>query len=247
MKKEYAVLSDIHGNSWALEAVLADIAARGIRRLMDLGDIFYGPLDPKGTAAILKKYQMETVQGNGERIVYETTDATPTYLSLPYVISQLSDQDKNWLRKLPRTRIVDENIFLCHGTPANDSEYLLERIQDNLVTLRSPQEIEALVTGIDCRVIVCGHSHVAKTVLLPDGRTIINGGSVGLPAYSDDLPQFHKMENGCPHASYAILKRSEKEWNVEHIQIAYDWEKAARQAEQNGRKDWAQWLRTGRA
>jgi hypothetical protein len=44
-----AVLADIHGNRWALEAVLADIRGRGIRAMVNLGDSLYGPLDPAGT------------------------------------------------------------------------------------------------------------------------------------------------------------------------------------------------------
>jgi len=244
---KYAILSDIHGNSWALKAVLDDIHTKGIKCLINLGDIFYGPLDPGGTAEILNNYRMETVQGNEDRIIYETTEANLTNPTLHFVVSQLSNQKKVWLRQLPKTKIIDNEIFLCHGTPGYDSKYLLEEIQHNLVTLRSESEIKALVRNIDCPVILCGHSHVTKTVCLPDGRMIINAGSVGLPAYSDDSPQFHKMETGCPHATYAILKKMKRGWNVEHFKIAYDWEKAAQQAEKNHRKDWAQWLRTGRA
>ncbi|MDH5384148.1 MAG: metallophosphatase family protein [Candidatus Aminicenantes bacterium] len=247
MKQEYAILSDIHGNSWALNAVLDDIQTKGIKCLINLGDIFYGPLDPGGTAKILNKYRMETVQGNEDRIIHETKVANLTNPTLRSVISQLSNQEKIWLWQLPKTKIIDKEIFLCHGTPGEDSKYLLEEIQHNLATLRSEAEIETLIRNIDCPVILCGHSHVAKTVRLPDGRIIVNAGSVGLPAYSDDSPQFHRMENGCPHAVYTILKKVKKGWNVEHIQIVYDWENAARRAEKNGRIDWAQWLKTGRA
>jgi predicted phosphodiesterase len=50
-----AVLSDIHGNRWALEAVLDDISRRGIRDMVNLGDSLYGPLDPGGTAQIVSR------------------------------------------------------------------------------------------------------------------------------------------------------------------------------------------------
>jgi len=244
---KYALLSDIHGNSWALTAVLDDIHTKGISDLINLGDIFYGPLDPGGTVDILNGYRMETVQGNEDRIIHDTAEEDSTNPTLYFVNSQLSNQEKIWLRQLPKTKIIDNEIFLCHGTPGDDSKYLLEEIRHNLVTLRSESEIKALVRNIDCPVILCGHSHVSKTVYLPDGRMIVNTGSVGLPAYSDNSPQFHRMETGCPHASYTILKKAKKGWNVEHIQVVYDWEKAAQQAEKNHRKDWAQWLRTGRA
>ncbi|MDH4270432.1 MAG: metallophosphatase family protein [Candidatus Aminicenantes bacterium] len=247
MGQKYAILSDIHGNRWALEVVLSDIEARGIRRLLNLGDFYYGPLDPKGTSELLKQYRMDTVLGNGERILYEATDANSPYLSLPFVLGQLTGKEVDLIRQLPLTRIIDREILICHGTPAHDSEYLLEGVQEHGVTLRSTPEIEADLAGISCPVVACGHSHVAKTVWLPDGRMVVNAGSIGLPAYSMDSPRYHVMECGSPHASYTIVDKGKRGWNIEHVRLSYDWEKAARQAEGNGRRDWAQWLETGRA
>ena len=74
----------------------------------------------------------------------------------------------------------------------------------------------------------------------------MNPGSVGLQAYTDDLPEPHVMEAGSPHARYAIVERRETGWRVEHLEIAYDAESAARAAERNHRPDWAWRLRTGR-
>ena len=48
-----AVIADIHGNRWALEAVLQDIDRRGIQQIVNLGDHLTGPLDPAGTAEFL--------------------------------------------------------------------------------------------------------------------------------------------------------------------------------------------------
>ena len=245
--KKYAVLSDIHGNIWALKAVLEDTRTKGILDLINLGDIFYGPLDPAGTAEVLDKFPMETVHGNEDRILFKTSEKKSTNPTLEYVASRLPGRKKDWLRRLPKTKVVDREIFLCHGIPDRDTEYLLEEVRMNRVGLRSEEDIAKLVKDIACPVIVCGHSHVAKTVRLRDGRMIVNAGSVGLPAYSDDWPLFHRMEAGSPHASYVLLERTEKDWDCEFVRVAYDWEKAAEQAERNGRKDWARWLRTGKA
>jgi hypothetical protein len=54
------------------------------------------------------------------------------------------------------------------------------------------------------------------------------------------------MEAGSPHARYAVVERADDEWRVELIEVAYDWESAARRAETNGRADWAVGLRTGK-
>jgi len=245
--KRYAVLSDIHGNRWALKAVLEDIRAKGIRELINLGDIFYSPLDPSGTAELLDKFPMDTVRGNEDRVIFEATEKKGKNPTLEYVRSQLQEPEIKRLRQLPRTKIVGEEIFLCHGTPDSDTEYLLEEVRMDRVGLRSEEEIAKLLKDIACPVIVCGHSHVAKTVRLPDGRMIVNAGSVGLPAYSDEHPIFHRMEAGSPHATYVLLERTDKDWDCEFVKVAYDWEKAAEQAEKNGREDWARWLRTGRA
>ena len=62
-----AVIADIHGNLLALEAVLAHIAARGITRIVNLGDCVSGPLCPAETAARLMALAMPTVRGNHDR------------------------------------------------------------------------------------------------------------------------------------------------------------------------------------
>jgi hypothetical protein len=82
---------------------------------------------------------------------------------------------------------------------------------------------------------------------LPDGRLVVNPGSVGLPAYSDDSPHPHVMESGSPHARYAIIESVNEDWAVERMTIPYDWRAAADAARTNGRDDWAEWLMTGEA
>jgi hypothetical protein len=96
-------------------------------------------------------------------------------------------------------------------------------------------------------MVLCGHSHISRVVQLPGGRTIVNPGSVGLQAYTDDQPLPHKMETGSPHARYAVITEGAGGWTVEQVAVPYPWEKAARAARRRGRNDWAAWLETGRA
>lgn len=65
----------------------------------------------------------------------------------------------------------------------------------------------------------------------------------GLPA---KWPYVHTMQAGSPHARYAIAERANDNWIVDLIEVAYDWEDAARMAEAHGRADWASGLRTGK-
>ena len=143
--------------------------------------------------------------------------------------------------------IFKDEFFLCHGTPFKDDEYLLESVSIHGVTLKKTSELVSLISSLKQRVILCGHSHVFRSVYLADNRLIINAGSVGLPAYCDEQPYPHTMESGSPHAKYCIVSRDDSAYLVEFIEVPYNWSKAAEIASLNNREDWAQWLRTGRA
>ncbi len=242
-----AVLSDIHGNRWALEAVLGDIRRRGIRDMVNLGDSLYGPLDPKGTAKILMELGMPTVRGNEDRVILDEPGQNPDSPSLPFVLSNLRQEHRQWLQELPATAVACEDFFLCHGTPEKDNEYLLRE-----VTTTGSRPLPAAAVGLKLkpvyqRIILCGHDHLPALLLLPDGRHVVNPGSVGLPAYRDHLPFPHAMETGSPHARYAIVTRRRSGLAVESIAVPYDWESAAAVAARNGRPDWSEYLSTGRA
>ena len=241
---QHAILSDIHGNIWALEAVLADASRRGVQHIVNLGDTLYGPLEPQATADCLMKLSFVSIQGNEDRLLKSPASISPT---LKYVLNALSKPSLEWLASQPATSVVGGELYLCHGTPHSDMEYLLEGMSRQGGFLNEPSFIQAQLATVHQTVVLCGHSHIPRAVHLPDGRLIVNPGSVGLPAYTDDKPVDHKMESGSPHARYAILTRTEMGWAVEEIMLPYDWKKAAEKARQNGRDDWAVWLESGRA
>lgn len=243
---QYAVLSDIHGNIWALEAVLADASQRGLQQCINLGDTAYGPLEPQATVDCLMKLSLFSIQGNQDRMLVEKSgvSVSPT---LEYVLKALTPKRRKWLASQPATLGVGEEIFLCHGTPHSDETSLLEKLSPEGSTLKETSLIRAQLASASQAVILCGHSHIPRIVHLPNGQMIVNPGSVGLPAYSDDSPIVHKMENGSPYARYAILSKTAAGWMVEQIALPYEWRKAAKKARQHGRNDWAEWLESGRA
>jgi len=249
---QLAVLSDIHGNRWALEAVLNDIKQREIKHIVNLGDCFYGPLDPGGTAQILVELDIPTVRGNEDRIILETPVEDKISPTLHYVRESLKPEHLLWLKKLKMTDVVYENFFMCHGSPQRDDEYLLVNVLETGVVRRKPGELTAALSLSSQyiqspQIFLCGHDHIPCSVYLSEQRLIVNPGSVGLPAYTDDLPYFHAMAAGTPHARYSIISRMGDKWRVEDISILYQWESAAKMAMQNDRPDWAKWLKTGRA
>ena len=246
----FAVLSDIHGNLFALEAVLADIASRSVQQIVNLGDHLQGPLDPVGTADRLIPLNLPSVRGNCDRLIFEAGTIVTPGSTLAANRASLSEQHKQSLAAMPQTLQLDD-ILLCHGTPWADDVYLLEEVTPEGARMKRSEELAPILHGITARLVLCGHSHQSRTVQIsaqmPSSTLVVNPGSVGLPAYTEESPHPHGMEAGSPHARYAIVTRSDDNWKVEHLAIAYDWESAARLAERNGRPDWAVWLRTGRA
>ena len=237
-----AIIADIHGNLPALDTVLADIARRGVERIVNLGDIVSGPLYPAETADRLMPLGITTIRGNHERqLLNDGPDRIGQ--SDRYAADHLSDAHKAWLASLPATLALDD-ILLVHGTPKSDLEYFLETVDDRGIRPATAAEIEARAEGAQARIILCGHTHTPRLVRTQDGRLIVNPGSVGVPAYRDAEPVPHDVETGSPEARYAIVELATLA--VEFVALTYDWESAARQAEANGRPEWARALRTGR-
>jgi predicted phosphodiesterase len=245
----FAAIADIHGNCAALEAVLADISALGIRDIVNLGDVCSGPLEAARTADLMLLVDMHakhTVRGNHDRYLLETPVAELRSSDV-HAHAQLLPRHFDWLRKLPTSLVYRDEVFLCHATPKDDNTYWLEKVTaEGHVVLRPLAEVEVLAEGIGQPLILCGHSHVPRAIQLSDGRLIVNPGSVGCPAYDDDLPVFHKVENGHAMASYAVLEKTEKGWVPQFRNVLYDNMAMSRLAAENGRPEWASGLATGR-
>jgi predicted phosphodiesterase len=241
-----AVLADVHGNSWALRAVLADIAERGVEVILNLGDSLYGSLDPRGSGELLRRDLILSISGNQDRIVHRPPPDVEKSQDFRFVRGEITDEQYAWLASLPDTRVHGE-IFACHGTPASDEAYLLEAVSESGVRLRTSEEILADLVGIGQPVIVCGHSHVPRLVYLPSGQIVVNPGSVGIPAYDHDVPYPHVMESGSPHARYGVLHREAAGWKVELIAVPYPWGEAAAATVRQGQAFRAPWILTGRA
>jgi len=245
MSEQIAVIADIHGNTWALDVVLADIKRREIGQIVNLGDCVYGSLDPAGTLERLIDTGIVSIAGNQDRQVFDQSEQVRSSRDHHFVTGQLSAEQLAWLEQLPATQVVGD-VFLCHGTPASDLIYLLEHVTEQGVFLHTSAAIADALRDVRQPVVVCGHSHVPRTVWLPDGRLVVNPGSVGVPAYEDDQPYPHVMEAGSPHARYAVLTRQAGGWAVEHVALPYRWDVAAEVARRNGRPDRARWIETGR-
>jgi predicted phosphodiesterase len=240
-----AFVTDIHGNLPALEAVVADFTRRGVSRVVNLGDSLSGPLLPRETAAYLMATGWVHLSGNHERqiLAHGPSGRAP---SDAYAHAQLTAGQLEWIATLKPMMQLEDDVFICHGSPRSDLEYLLESVDAAGHRSATLAEIDERLGDVRDGLVVCGHTHVPRVVRSPGGALIVNPGSVGQPAFDDDRPFFHTVENYSPHARYAIVERDRRgAWTADLIAVPYAYEPMARLAEERGRPEWALALRTG--
>jgi predicted phosphodiesterase len=229
-----AIISDIHGNRLALEAVLDDIARQKLDATLNLGDLVSGPMEPNWTADILMDLDLPTVRGNHERVLI---DKPPDKLGPidRFAQEQMEVRHRKWINSLPPTMSLLDDVFLCHGTPSSDEGTWLDNFWDGR-TVTTPDEatVAAKAEGLDFPVLLCGHTHIPRVVRLRDGRLIVNPGSVGL-----------QVNHGSPDARYATIELRDGRYYPSLHAVPYDHFAAARQAEANGFPQWRDALITG--
>lgn len=229
-----AIISDVHGNRLALEAVLEDIVRHGVDATFNLGDLVSGPLEPNWTADILMDLDVPTVRGNHER---HLIDYAPDKLGRVdrFAQEQMESRHRAWINSLPASMSLLDDVFLCHGTPTSDEDPWLDNWWDGRnVTTPDEATVAAKAEGFDYPVLLCGHTHIPRAVRLRDGRLIVNPGSVGL-----------QLNHGSPDARYAIVERRDGKYYPSFYAVPYDHFAAARQAEANGFPKWRDALVTG--
>jgi len=227
-----AVLSDVHGNLEALDAVLDDVAGQGVEATVALGDFLSGPSDPVGVADRLIELGLPSVRGNHDRYI---TDGREKDWHIDALVRGLLDERQHrWLGSVPATLLLEGDVFLCHGTPRDDNTSFMDTMVGTIPTMHPRDYIEAEAVGFDHEVLLCGHTHVPRSLRLADGRLVVNPGSVGLP-----------MEIGSPDARYAIIEKRRAGWNTELRAVAYDHAAAAKQALDKGYPVWAEALTWG--
>jgi len=262
-----AIITDVHGNLVALEAVWHELKLAAPDVVVNLGDIASGPLWPRETVQWLMAREADeperwrTIAGNHERQALAAGRARMS-ASDAYASRALRAPERAWLAALPATRWLEDDVLLCHGTPASDLAYFLETVTPSFdvdgdrgvraatlaeISMRAAETSpDSTRSGLTASLILCGHTHMPRVMAVPGGPTIVNAGSVGLPAYEDVHPHFHFIEAGSPHACWALVERDGAgPWRVQLRRTAYDWAAAAARAEANGRGDWADALATG--
>lgn len=233
-----AVLGDVHGNCFALEAVVRDIERHAPDVWVNLGDQLFGGADPAGAWQVQQdlkaRHGVLEVRGNtDERLGQSLTDTTEKREILTWLHSVLPKGAGAYVANLPTSvTLAEGRVLAAHGTPGNAWEYLLRDgkrwATDDLVR-------ERLGDTDGARMVVVGHSHLEHLRQLGP-LTVVNAGAVS------------RQKDGSPLARWVLLQGEGDEWSVTFRRVAYDVEAAARWAEQHahkGMKEAAQ-LRTGK-
>src|SRR5215468_2712466 len=114
---KFAAIADVHGNCPALEAVLADIAALGLKDVVNLGDHVSGPLEAARTADLLIERGFPSIRGDQDRKLVELHEAGA---SDRQDFRELEPRHFAWMAGLPPTLTYRDDVFLCHGAPGDD-------------------------------------------------------------------------------------------------------------------------------
>jgi putative phosphoesterase len=198
-----AVLSDVHSNRVAFEAVLADMP--DVDALICAGDVVgYNPW-PAECVELVRERDVSTVMGNHDRAVASGTAFrfnSMAQAGVEHARKRLSESQIAWLADLPtERRAFDGRVKIVHGHPDDPDHYTM------------PEEFSPALLG-DEDVLVMGHTHVQHHEIFDEG-IVLNPGSVGQP------------RDGDPRAAYAVLDLDDLtvelhrvEYDVEAVQAA---------------------------
>jgi predicted phosphodiesterase len=221
-----AIISDIHGNLPALEAVLADIDAQGIPEIYHLGDLVgYNPF-PNETVALIAQQQIPGITGNYDQAVLglvpdpigELLNAKITPMGreiYAWTVREVTSQSREFLGAQPGLRSLARGrwrLLLTHGSPRHIKDYVRPSWPDEMVG--------DLLSEVQEDILLTGHTHI-PVVRQVNGKWLVNPGSVGFP------------KDGNPQAAYAVLELGE-EFTVCIRRVEYDIERTIQAIRERG-------------
>ena len=227
-----ALISDLHANLHALDAVLADIEGAKVDQTYCLGDIAdLGP-DPAAIVDRLRERDIPCIIGNHDAFPEKPIEPEDLHL---WSKDQLSAEQLQWLRSLPFERTVDLGrgrvLKLFHGSPRSFDEGFTSEV--------SPEQIaEWLEQAGLPQVVAVGHTHV-QSIREINGRFYINVGSAGMPF----IRPFAGIGSPTmlPWAEYAIIDASTPDIRVELRIVDYPFQQMLARAREVGLPDYETW------
>lgn len=216
-----AVLSDIHGNLPALEAVLRDVELSGVDQIIVLGDLAdRGPF-PLETIRLIAGTGCTVIRGNTDaHLLRLSSGQVPDawfsalqFAPIRWTLSHLTRDALDFIAGLPKWYEINgqdgQKLLFVHGSPDSDSEGIYPRLLRN--------RFREIVGELSHELLFCGHTHRPWVECIAD-QCGVNPGAVGQPF------------NDSRDAHYALAEWSEEDyrWHIEHRQVAYDVEAVSR-------------------
>ena len=217
MSAKVAVLSDIHGNAAALEAVSKAVRAARPDAVLIAGDLVLNGPEPVAALDLVRELEASgalVVAGNTDVAVtdFDYAAAFPWMEEVPDSIrsaaewahDQLGDERLEWLRRLPverRTRLEDTLLLGVHASPGSQTKGFDKALDATVILERA--------SGTDARVICVGHTHVPEVREL-GWKVIVNDGSAGY------------VFDGDPTASWALIALDGDEVHAEIRRTSFD-------------------------
>lgn len=239
--RRIALLGGVYGNDLALEAVLADAAARDAEAVYCLGDL--GGLGPHPDRAIrlLREGGVTCIQGNYDVAVAQglpdcgcgyadPRDNAFARVSYEFTLGRTSTEHRRWLGALPplgRIVLGRWRVLLAHGSPRQINEFLWETTTPNGL-------LESFCRTGDADVLAVTHTGLKWHRALPSGRHAVNVGAAGRPE-----------NDGSPRVWYTLLTAT-PDLSVEFVPVSYDHETLARAMDRAGLPpEFSETIRTG--
>lgn len=232
-----AIISDMHGNDLALEAVEADIQNQSIDQIVCLGDAVQGGPQPAEVVQRLRRLNCPVVMGNADAWLIsgeETRDEgiPPERLKKMgevrnWSLSQLTEEDRAFISNFQPTvtlQLKDGIDLLCfHGSPTSFDDVILPTAPE--------EEFHKFLGAHTGQILTGGHTH-AQQIRRIGKHFFFNPGSVGF-AYSHNQPDddFHAD----PWAEYAILTAENSQTSLEFRRVPFDPEEMIRIYRESGR------------
>jgi predicted phosphodiesterase len=236
-----ALVSDIHGNAAALEAVVADVEAHGVDRVICLGDVAAAGPQPAECVRLLRSLGYPVVRGNTDDLLLHPPDpgdapdeaARRRFETLSWGAAQLSPDDRDFLGRFEPTIEVDlaagATLLCYHGSPRSYDDILLPTTPD--------AEVERLMTGVEAAILAGGHTHVS--MVRPNGkRLIVNPGSVGMTFFRVG----GSITADPPWAEYGLLTWEAGLASVELRRVPLDRESLIGAARESGMPNAEGWI-----
>jgi len=198
-----ALISDLHGSEFALNAVLADIARTGVDQIVCLGDVVTLGPRPREVLGRLAELGCICILGNHDEFMLDD-GLTRSYSEVPIIIeavdwcrAQLSSADLKFIASFSRGCELKLNnsgsLLLFHGTPDSNTT--------DLLATTPAERVDDLLAGRRATVMAGGHTHV-QMLRQHRGTLIVNPGSVGL-AFKEHVAGREPIL--MPHAEYAVV------------------------------------------